>query len=83
MNYTTYIMSCNFAIDATCLLTFTTYEYSDLQMSCITQKLNCKASCKNIIFFHSVLLVCVHVNHMIYEWMLGWYIKLNIVFGYG
>lgn len=49
------------------MLALVTYEYSELQMSCETQKLNCKVSCKNILFFHSVLLVYVHVDDMIYE----------------
>jgi hypothetical protein len=34
------------ATQATCLLTFIAYKYSDLQVSSTTQKLNCKANCK-------------------------------------
>jgi len=67
MNCTIYIMSCNFTTHATCMLTLMTYKYNELQMSCQTQKLNCKANCKNNPFFHSVLLGYVHVNDMIYE----------------
>jgi hypothetical protein len=67
MNYTIYIVSCNFTTHVTCMLTLMTYKYSELQMSCEIQKMNCKASCKIIPFLHGVLLVYVHVNDMIYE----------------
>jgi hypothetical protein len=39
------------AIHATCPLIFTTYKYSELQVSSTTQKLSCKASCKTPFFF--------------------------------
>jgi len=61
------LVSCNVATHATCLLTLRTYKYSELQMSCGIQKLNCNDNCKNIHFFHTELLVYVHVNDMIYE----------------
>jgi hypothetical protein len=34
----------------TCLLALTTYKYDELQISFATQKLNCKASYKTLIF---------------------------------
>jgi hypothetical protein len=45
---------CNFVIHATYLLTFMAYKYNELQVSFITQKLNCKASCK-IPFLHNIV----------------------------
>jgi len=47
-----YMMSCDFAIHATCLLALTTYKYSELKVSSTTKKLNCKANCKTP-FCHS------------------------------
>jgi len=38
MSCTIYIMSCNPTTHATCSLTLMVYEYSELQMSSITQK---------------------------------------------
>jgi len=46
MSCTIYTVSCNFATQATCLLTFMVYKYSELQVSSITQKLNYKANDK-------------------------------------
>ncbi len=43
-------MSCNSTIHVTCPLTLTSYKYNELQMSCATQKLNCKASYKTPLF---------------------------------
>jgi len=51
MNCTVYMMNCNCATHATCLLTFTSYKYNELQVSYATQKLGCKASCKMPFFF--------------------------------
>jgi hypothetical protein len=51
MNYTIYTVSYNFVTHAICLLTFMKYKYNELQVSCATQKLNCKASCKTTFFF--------------------------------
>jgi hypothetical protein len=45
-----YTMSYNFTTHATCLLKLMVYKYSELQMSFITQKLSCKASCKTPFF---------------------------------
>jgi hypothetical protein len=50
MSCTIHIVSCNFAIHATCSLAFTMYKYNELQLSSIIQKLNCKASCKTPFF---------------------------------
>jgi len=50
MNYTVYMMSCNFIIHATCPLALITYKYNELQMFSATQKMNCKASCKTPLF---------------------------------
>jgi len=53
MNYTVYTMSCNsatHATHATCPLAFITYKHSELQVSFVTQKLNCKASYKTPFF---------------------------------
>jgi hypothetical protein len=50
MNCTTYKVNCNCAIHATCPLALMMYKYSELQMSCETQKLSCKASCKTLFF---------------------------------
>jgi hypothetical protein len=50
MNSTIYTMNYNSIILATCKLTLMTYEYNELQMSSIIQKLNCKASYKTTIF---------------------------------
>jgi hypothetical protein len=50
MSCTVYIVSCNFKIHATCLLTYMAYKYSEFQMSSLIQKLNCKASCETILF---------------------------------
>jgi hypothetical protein len=36
MNCIVYIMSCNSAIHATCLLTFMAYKYNELQVSFVT-----------------------------------------------
>jgi hypothetical protein len=41
-----YMLSCDFAIHATCLLAFTTYKYSELKVSFTTKNLNFKANCK-------------------------------------
>jgi len=51
MSYVVYMVNCNFVIHATCLLTLMMYKYNELQMSFITQKLGCKASCKTPFFF--------------------------------
>jgi len=51
MNYTIYIVSCNFAIHATCLLTLITYKYNELQVIIATQKLSYKANHKRPFFF--------------------------------
>jgi len=56
MSCTIYTASYNYATHATCLLTFMVYKYSELQMSFATQKLSCKANCKNKPFSCSVLL---------------------------
>jgi hypothetical protein len=53
MNCTVYAMRCNFAIHATCSLTFMAYKYSALQVSSTIQKLRCETNCKTP-FFHSV-----------------------------
>jgi hypothetical protein len=47
------MMSCNFAIHATCLLTFIAYKYNELQVFVATQKLNCKPKLQNTPFSHS------------------------------
>jgi len=53
MSCIVYMMSCNFAIHAICLLTLTTYKSNELQMVIGTQKLSCKANCKMTLFsFH-------------------------------
>ncbi len=46
-------MNCGFAIHAIYPLTLTTYKYNELQVSCTTQKLNCKANYKTPFFFHN------------------------------
>jgi hypothetical protein len=48
------MVNCNFATHATYPLTFMAYKYNELQVSSITQKLNCKASCKTL-FFHDMV----------------------------
>jgi hypothetical protein len=50
MNYNVYMLNCNFAIHAICLLEFTTYKYNESQVSFAIQELSCKASCKTPIF---------------------------------
>jgi len=55
MNYITYMMSCNFAIHATCLLALTTYKYNELQVFSTTQKLSCKANYKTPFFSYCSL----------------------------
>jgi hypothetical protein len=52
MNWTIYMVNCNFATHATCLLELMTYKYSELQVSVVTKNLSCKASYKTP-FFHS------------------------------
>jgi hypothetical protein len=54
MNYTIYMVNCNFTTRVTCLLKLVAYKYSELQMSFATQKLSCKASCKTPFYYHSV-----------------------------
>jgi len=51
MSYIVHIMSCNFIIHATYLLTFMAYKYNEFQMSNAIQKLSCKASCEFFFFF--------------------------------
>jgi hypothetical protein len=46
-------LSYNSTIHASYLLTLMTYKYNDLQVSCATQKLSCKANCETPFFFHS------------------------------
>jgi hypothetical protein len=48
-----YMVSCNFATHATCLLKLMAYKYSELQASFATQKLSCKANCKTTFFSQS------------------------------
>ncbi len=63
MNCTIYIVYYKFVIHVTCLLAFTTYKHSELQMSATTQKLSCKASCKTP-FFHSDNDLKIKLDHM-------------------
>jgi hypothetical protein len=51
LSCTVYIVSCNFTIHATCLLTLMAYKYIEFQMPSAVQKLSCKASCETIYFF--------------------------------
>jgi len=60
-------MSCNSTIHVTCPLAFTTYKYNELQVVIVTQKLNCKASCKRPLFF----IVCE---------VLGWMKGFRVLF---
>jgi hypothetical protein len=60
MNCTVYMVSCNFATNATCLLTFTVYKYNELKVSFATQKLSCKTNCKTP-FFLIVFWICYMV----------------------
>jgi hypothetical protein len=46
MSCIVYMVSCNFAIHATCSLAFTVYKYNELIMFTTIQKLSCKASYK-------------------------------------
>jgi hypothetical protein len=52
MNCIAYMVSCNFTIHVTCLLTFTSHKYDELQMVIATQKLSCKVSYRKS-SFHS------------------------------
>jgi hypothetical protein len=51
MSCIVYMVSCNFAIHATCPLTLMMYNYNELQVSFVIQKLSCKASNKTPRFF--------------------------------
>jgi hypothetical protein len=62
MSCTVYMVSCNFAIHATCLLELMTYKCNELQMSFATHKLNCKANCKTSFF-----LVMIFENIVIFK----------------
>jgi hypothetical protein len=53
-----YIMSCNFATHAICLLEFTTYKYSELQVFIATHKLSCKANYKTPFFLIVLEVMC-------------------------
>jgi predicted Zn-dependent protease len=46
MSCIVYMVTWNCTTHATYLLTLTTYKYSELQVSSITQKSSCKANCK-------------------------------------
>jgi hypothetical protein len=74
MNCTIYTMSYNFVTHAICPLTFMAYKYNDLQVSSVTQKLSCKASCKPPLF----LMVIIKVEHFaIVSRMLSWKLDLG------
>ncbi len=51
-------MSCNFATHAICLLEFTTYKYSELQVFIATHKLSCKANYKTPFFLIVLEVMC-------------------------
>jgi hypothetical protein len=55
------MVSYNSTIHATCLLTFTTHKYGELQVSSATQKLNCKANYETP-FFLIVNFDCCEAN---------------------
>jgi hypothetical protein len=46
MSWIVYMVNCNFVIHAIYSLALTTYKYNELQVSSITQNLNCKVNCK-------------------------------------
>jgi hypothetical protein len=54
MNCTIYIVSCNFAIHATCPLTLIVYKYNELQMVIATQKIELQSQSQKPFFFHNV-----------------------------
>jgi hypothetical protein len=57
------------ATHATCPLTFTSYKYSELQVSFTIQKLSCKASYKTPFFPRIVM---IHLEFYILIWNIFW-----------
>jgi hypothetical protein len=51
LNGIVYMVNCNFATHATCMLALMTYKYNELQVYFKIQKVSCKASCKIPLFF--------------------------------
>jgi hypothetical protein len=45
-----YIVNCNYAFHATCLLAFATYKYNELHMFGATQKLSFRLVAKHLFF---------------------------------
>jgi ABC-type arginine/histidine transport system permease subunit len=74
MNCTVSMVNCNSIIHAICSLSFMMYKYSELQVSCATQKLNYKVRCKTPFFLtmlfvvHSIIPQAYMLKEFLHIW---------------